>query len=416
MKRFNALVLTFLIPLALGATSLIPSSLGGDSNLRIPITPRMPRTPLVSQVPVSNEEDGEGRVIRRVLRFGQSVAGLLEGGGFSPGEAAEAVVALGGIMDMRRVPAGREFLITQDEAGKPVMVHISVRYDSNAVLRLTQEGWQAEEENIDVYPVPIVVRAEVVSSLYQAAVDSGIPLSVMMQAIDLFSFEVDFQRDIQPGNRIVLLYERILDASGEFLAAGDLLYARLEVNQQRVEAWRHESLDGLVDYYEDSGDSVRKALLKTPVDGARISSGFGMRRHPILGYTALHRGIDFAVPTGTPVKAAGVGTVVQAGWHDQYGWRVKLRHANHYETLYAHFTRIAPGIRPGVPVTQGQIVGYVGSTGMSTGPHCHYEVRYYGRPVNPASLKFPPGHQLEGDDERLLTLEIQALKSEFDLD
>ena len=195
-----------------------------------------------------------------------------------------------------------------------------------------------------------------------------------------------------------------------------MLYARLELESSEVNAWLYERLDGEADYYEADGSSVRKALLKTPVDGARISSGFGLRNHPILGYTALHRGVDFAVATGTPVVAAGDGTVTIAGWHDQYGWRVKLHHGNSYDTMYAHFSSIARGIVPGVKVKQGQVVGYVGSTGTSTGPHCHYEVHYYGSPVNPATLKFPPGHSLNDDDLRLFQLDLAALAAEYNLD
>jgi murein DD-endopeptidase MepM/ murein hydrolase activator NlpD len=214
---------------------------------------------------------------------------------------------------------------------------------------------------------------------------------------------------------VVLFYEKLFDESGDFLAAGELLYARLDLEDRFAEAWRYERLDGTVEYYEVGGDSVRKSLLKTPVDGARISSGFGYRNIPILGFSGLHRGMDFAVAAGTPVMASGEGTVITAGWHDQYGYRVKIRHPNHYDTMYAHFSSIASGIKTGVRVKQGQTVGYVGSTGNSTGPHCHYEVLYYGSPVNPAELKFPPGHKLETEDMRLFDLEREALIAEFNL-
>ena len=284
------------------------------------------------------------------------------------------------------------------------------------VARHTDGIWESAEEWQYFDTVTVVAAATVESSLYQTAVDSGIPLSVMMEAIDLFSFEVDFQRDIQSGEEITLLYERLVDEDGALAATGNLLYARLQLNDgDLVDAWRYQKPDGDVGYYEPDGSSVRKALLKTPVSGARISSGFGLRHHPILGYTALHRGMDFAVPSGTPVFASGDGTVSIAGWHDQYGWRVKIRHGNHYETMYAHFSSIARGIRPGVKVSQGQVVGYVGSTGMSTGPHCHYEVHYYGSPVNPATLKFPPGHSLKDADLELFRMDVQALKAAFSL-
>jgi murein DD-endopeptidase MepM/ murein hydrolase activator NlpD len=316
---------------------------------------------------------------------------------------------------MRRVQAGQEVTIRKSSAGLIMQVSLPVNFEKTVITRRTGMGWQSGEQLRDIFPVPTVVSARVNSSLFQAAQDSDIPLSIMMEAIGLFSFGVDFQRDIQPGNRVVLLYEELQNGKGEAVAAGELLYARLELDERKVEAWRYERLDGTVEYYEESGDSVRKALLKTPVNGARISSGFGYRNIPVLGFSGLHRGIDFAVPIGTPVMVAGDGEVIIAGWHKMYGYRVMVRHANHYDTMYAHFSRIAPGIVPGVRVKQGQVVGYSGSTGNSTGPHCHYEVHYYGEPVNPATLKFPPGHKLGADDMRLFSIEINALKTEFSL-
>lgn len=355
------------------------------------------------------------KVSKLQLARGQSLSDLLQGTGLSGTEAFEVTDSLGSVLDMRRIQTGQEVIIRYSGIGRPQEVSLPVRFDRTVTARWSKRGWQSEDSFIDIYPVPTVVSTTVESSLYQAAGDSGIPLSIMMEAIGLFSFEVDFQRDIQGGNRVVMLYEKLYDEVGEFLAAGELLYAKLELEDRNAEAWRYERLDGTVEYYEESGDSVRKSLLKTPVDGARISSSFGFRNHPILGFGGLHRGVDFAVAAGTPVMASGDGMVVLAGWHEQYGYRVKLRHANHYDTMYAHFTRIASGIRPGVKVSQGQVVGYVGSTGMSTGPHCHYEVHYYGSPVNPAKLKFPPGHKLEEEDMRLFDIERKALISEFSL-
>jgi murein DD-endopeptidase MepM/ murein hydrolase activator NlpD len=349
------------------------------------------------------------------LARGQSLSDLLQNAGFTGYDAFDATDSLAGIIDMRRIQTGQDVIIGYYGNGRPMEVRVPVRFDKTVIAKRHADGWQAETTHIDIFPVPTVVTTTVESSLFQAAKDSGIPLSIMMEAIGLFSFEVDFQRDIQGGNKVVLFYEKLFDESGNFLAAGELLYARLDLEDRFAEAWRYERLDGTVEYYEVSGDSVRKSLLKTPVDGARISSGFGYRNIPILDFSGLHRGMDFAVATGTPVMASGEGTVTIAGWHDQYGYRVKIRHPNHYDTMYAHFSSIASGIKTGVRVEQGQIVGYVGSTGNSTGPHCHYEVHYYGSPVNPAELKFPPGHKLETEDMRLFDLEREALIAEFTL-
>jgi len=349
------------------------------------------------------------------LARGQSLSDLLQETGISSLEAFDITDSLGGIIDMRRIQEGQIVTLRQTSGGRIQEVSLPVSFDRTVTARRTSQGWQSSELLTDIYPVPTVVTARVESSLFQAAEDSGIPLSIMMEAIGLFSFEVDFQRDIQPGNIVVLLYEKLQNKEGETMAAGELLYAGMELDDRNVEAWRYERLDGTVEYYEESGDSVRKALLKTPVDGARISSGFGFRNIPALGFSGLHRGIDFAVRIGTPVMVAGDGEVIIAGWHKLYGYRVMVRHVNHYDTMYAHFSRIAPGIRPGVQVEQGQVIGYSGNTGNSTGPHCHYEVHYYGEPVNPSALKFPPGHKLESEDMNLFTLERRALIAEFNL-
>ncbi len=347
------------------------------------------------------------------VRRGSSLGDALAEAGLSGNESLQVCNALKPVLDLTRIPAGQTLQVSLNSSGNPVQVDIPILFDKKVTASLKNGAWEARQIITPLHPVPVLVHCTVNTSLYQAAVDAGIPLSVMMEAIGLFSFEVDFQRDIQSGENITLLYEKLLDPEGKELSTGKLLFACLELEERSIEAWYYQTLEGRADYYGADGTSVRKALLKTPVNGARISSGFGYRNHPILGYTALHRGVDFAVAMGTPVMAAGDGTVVIAGWHKSYGNRVKVRHANHYDTMYAHFSSIARGIVPGVKVKQGQVVGYVGSTGMSTGPHCHFEVHYYGSPVNPATLKFPPRHSLEAEDLRLFQLEIDALKAEY---
>ena len=351
----------------------------------------------------------------RAVESGQSPAEFFRAFGFSGSEVDGAVEALSTKLDMTRIRAGQEMTVEFGTNGRPREIRVPMKFDRIVAVRRELGRWTAEERWLEFETRTVLKRATVESSLYGAAEDAGIPLAIMMEAIGLFSFRVDFQRDIRQGNEITLLYESITDEAGNMAAPGELLYARLDLESRSVEAWRFERSDGSVDYYEEGGSSVRKALLKTPVDGGRLTSGFGYRMHPILGYTALHRGVDFAVPTGTPVMAAGDGRVIRSGWHEQYGNHVLIRHANHYDTLYGHFSRIAQGIVVGAEVTQGTVVGYVGSTGMSTGPHCHYEVRYYGSPVNPADLKFPPRHELDAEEARLFELERQALLSAFDL-
>ncbi|MDF1569602.1 MAG: M23 family metallopeptidase [Spirochaetaceae bacterium] len=355
------------------------------------------------------------RSVEVSLRRGQTLSSLFVETGLSGQESFDITESLAAVMDMRRIKDGQKVKIFFDLDDVPSEVQLPVHYDKTVTALRSNRRWESRETVIEVNRIPTEASIIVASSLYQAAKDGGVPLSVMMDAIDLFSFDTDLQRDIHAGDRVQLIYERLTDDKGRLLAAGELLFARLETRKGQIDAWRYERMDGQIDYYEESGESVRKALLKTPVNGAYISSGFGFRQHPILGYTALHRGMDFAVRTGTPVMAAGEGTVVVAGWHDQYGNYVKIRHANHYDTIYAHFSSIARGIKVGMAINQGEVVGYVGSTGMSTGPHCHYEVLYYGSPVDPSELKFPPRHHLEGEDFQQFDLKRTAMASVYGL-
>jgi murein DD-endopeptidase MepM/ murein hydrolase activator NlpD len=349
-----------------------------------------------------------------VLKAGGSLADVLAEAGFGPTDTYDAASALNALTDLRRLKTGQEVTVSITKGGLRA-VTLPVSAERTVTATRDPGGWTAEEKYTEILRLPVVADAVVDGSLYAAGASAGIPDGVMMEAIGLFSFDVDFQRDIKRGDRFVLMYENLRTPDGEDKGPGDLLYCRLELEDRTVEAWRYERLDGRTDWYGADGASVRKVLLRTPVDGARVTSGYGMRVSPILGYSRMHQGIDFAAPQGTPVLASGDGTVEIAGWSDVYGNYVKLRHANHYETLYGHFVRIAPGIRPGVRVAQGQVIGYVGTTGQSTGPHCHYEVIYYGSHVNPTTLQFPPGHVLDAEDRRLFALEREAVRSAFDL-
>jgi murein DD-endopeptidase MepM/ murein hydrolase activator NlpD len=237
-------------------------------------------------------------------------------------------------------------------------------------------------------------KGTIQSSLFEAAVDQGVPVAILDEMIKVFSYDVDFQRDIQPDDQFELIYEK----GAEKKAAGKLLFASMTLSGKQIGLYRYTDQQGVTDFYTKDGESAKKALLKTPVDGAKISSGFGRRFHPILHYTTQHKGIDFAVMTGTPVMAAGNGVVETAGTNGSYGLYVKIKHDATHETAYAHLSRLAPGIRPGRPVSQGQTIGLSGSTGRSTGPHLHYEVLVDEDQVNPMSVKFQSGRKLGGKE------------------
>lgn len=236
------------------------------------------------------------------------------------------------------------------------------------------------------------------SSLFTAGQHADVPTPVMIELIRAFSYDVDFQREVRQADDFELLYESHYDEDGNLAKTGAVIYAGLTLSGRRLELYRFTPKSGNTDYFHPDGVSVRRALLRTPVDGARVSSGYGMRMHPILGYSKMHRGVDFAAPTGTPVYAAGDGIVEVAGRKGAYGNYIRLRHFADYRTAYAHLSRYARGIKPGTRVKQGQVIGYVGSTGRSTGPHLHYEVLRGTEQLNPANLKLPDGERLKGED------------------
>ena len=233
------------------------------------------------------------------------------------------------------------------------------------------------------------------SSVYEAARGGGMSPNLVVELIRLFSFSIDFQRDMREGDQLEVLYTRRFDENNQLAEEGEIIFAALTNRGKRYAYWRLARDDGSYAYYDADGRSVQRLLMKTPVDGARLSSRFGMRRHPILGYTRLHRGLDFAAPRGTPIYAAGSGTIVALGRNGDYGKYIRIRHRNGYETAYAHMNGYARRLKKGAGVKQGQIIGYVGATGLATGPHLHYEVLRHNKPVNPRDLDVPPESALD---------------------
>jgi murein DD-endopeptidase MepM/ murein hydrolase activator NlpD len=241
-----------------------------------------------------------------------------------------------------------------------------------------------------------LAKGKIESSLYGTAAEEGVPAYIIAEMMQVFSFDVDFQRQIHPGDRFEAFYGDPL--SGSSTKRNVLHYATLELSGKTKTYYRFTSPDdGVTAYYDETGQSANKFLMRTPVSGARMTSSYGMRKHPLLGYTRMHSGVDFGLPTGSPIKAAGSGTVTQAGRSGGYGITVRIKHQKGYETLYAHMSRIASGIKAGTQVNQGQVIGYVGATGQATGPHLHYEIRVKGKPVNPMEVKAAGGRKLSGD-------------------
>ena len=255
------------------------------------------------------------------------------------------------------------------------------------------------------------------NSLYKSAMDKKIHPNIIIKFAQIYGFEVDFQRDIRKNDSFQILYEEYKNDENKIVDFGNILYANLILQGKAIELYHFNSeVDKINDHFDINGQSIKKTLMKTPINGARLSSSFGMRKHPILGYNKMHQGTDFAAPMGTPIMASGSGTVTKVGWCGGGGNCVKIKHNSTYSTVYAHMSKFARGIKKGSRVNQGQVIGYVGSTGMSTGPHLHYEVIKNGKKINSQTLKLPSGKKLKGkirEDFELVRIKMDVLKSEL---
>ena len=271
-------------------------------------------------------------------------------------------------------------------------------------VRKSQDEFIIKENILKLYKREVVIKNQITNNLYTSAIEAGIEPNIIVEFARIFGFEVDFQRDIRKGNWFEIYYEKFLDDNDKVRDTGKIIYASMFVNGDELNLYNF-NYKGDEEYYDIKGKSITKSLMKTPINGARLSSSFGMRKHPILGYNKMHRGTDFAAPSGTPIMASGSGTVTRARWCGGGGNCVKIKHNSTYETIYAHMKSFAKGVKEGRKVKQGQIIGYVGSTGMSTGPHLHYEVIVNGKKVNSQKLKLPSGKILKGDSRKEFELE-----------
>ena len=271
-------------------------------------------------------------------------------------------------------------------------------------VRKAQDNFTVKENILQLYKKEVLVKKIIINNLYNSAVSSGVEPNVIVEFARIFGFEVDFQRDIRKGDWFEILYEKFEDDNNKVRDTGKIIYASMYVNGEEINLYNFKYKNE-EDYYDIKGKSITKSLMKTPINGARLSSSFGMRKHPILGYNKMHRGTDFAAPSGTPIMASGSGTVTRARWCGGGGNCVKIKHNSTYETIYAHMKAFAKGIKEGRKVKQGQIIGYVGSTGLSTGPHLHYEVVVNGKKVNSQKLKLPSGKTLKGNERKQFELD-----------
>ncbi len=368
-------------------------------------------TMVAAAPPAATSGDAAGRSLEVPARVdsGDTLIGLLIKAGVDRIEAHRAIKALEEVYDPRGLRPGhvinvrfsapasdtnRRFqgFALQPSLDTEVVVHVDPDCDT---------GYSAEEKKEALTREVVRFGGPITGSLYQAAVDAGVSEAALADMIRVLSYDIDFQRDIQKDDTFEIMYERFSTANGQPVRSGEMLFTALTNGGERIVAYAYETQDGTLDYFNDQGQGVRKPLMRTPIDGARISSSFGMRRHPILGYSKMHTGVDFAAPTGTPIYAAGDGVVKRAGRNGGYGNYIQIRHNGEFSTAYAHLSRIL--VQPGQRVQQGDVIGRVGSTGRSTGPHLHYEIIRDGKKVNPMGVRFQPAIKLSGADlERFL--------------
>ncbi len=317
---------------------------------------------------------------------------------------------------LTNIYTGRELTLIfkklEDNSNTVVNILYPISNTSSIEVRKYKENFIIKENILKLYKKEVVVRNLITNNLYSSAVEKKIEPNIIIEFARVFGFEVDFQRDIRKGDWFEIFYEKFEDDNGKIRDTGKIIYASMYVNGEEINLYNF-NYKNEEEYYDIKGKSITKSLMKTPINGARLSSSFGMRKHPILGYNKMHRGTDFAAPSGTPIMASGSGTVTRARWCGGGGNCVKIKHNSTYETIYAHMKSFAKGIKEGRKVKQGQIIGYVGSTGMSTGPHLHYEVVVNGKKVNSQKLKLPSGKILKGEARK--EFEIERIKIDLRL-
>ena len=319
-----------------------------------------------------------------------------------------------GIIDLKKIRQGQTITIVfRTKQNKPSISRITFQVDelSTAYIyyRNKTDDYEVRLNQKNLEKINFLAKGVIVNSLFASAQKIDVDAEVVVEFARIFGFEIDFQRDIRKNDEFRIFYERFEDDEGENFKNGNILFAYLKNSGREIKLYRYKDSKNNIGYFTPDGKSIEKALMKTPINGARLSSGYGMRKHPILGYNKLHQGTDFAARRGTPVMASGSGTVERASWFGAYGKYVRIRHNSTYKTAYAHLSKFGRNIKAGRKVRQGQIIGYVGSTGRSTGPHLHYEVLVNNKRTNSQRLKLPSGKKLSKNEMENFNLEKQRI-------
>ena len=355
--------------------------------------------------------------IKHKIKSGETFDKILENYSIDKKEIIKIKESLKNKVDLNKLNTKQIIQFSLDKTNNKIVEFTYQTSNTQKVfLQRDIENDNFSEEILSIKLEKKIIYKEniILNSLYKAASDEKIPANTIIEFAGIYGFQVDFQRDIRRQDKFQIMYEIFLNDKQEIIETGDILFANLQLSGQDNSLYYFD-YQGSEGHYDKNGKSVKKALMKTPINGARLSSPFGMRKHPIDGFNKMHRGTDFAAPMGTPIMASGDGIIKKAGWCGGGGNCVKIRHNSTYETVYAHMSKFARGIKSGVRVKQGQTIGYVGSTGKSTGPHLHYEVIVNGKKVNSQKLKLPSGKILKGKERKIFEtkkIKLDVLKSE----
>ena len=364
-----------------------------------------------------NNLEPKFKKIDHKISSGETFDAILDGYSIEKKEIQKIKEKLSKKTNLNKLSTNQKIKLTVDQTNnlvKEFIFQISNTEKIYLTRNIESEGF-LEEILITKLKKKIVYKENLIlQSLYRSAIEEKIPVNTIVEFARVYGFQVDFQRDIRKQDSFQIMFEVFMDDSGKQIETGNILFANLKLSGQNNSFYYFDE-EGSEGHYDKNGKSVKKALMKTPINGARLSSPFGMRKHPIDGFNKMHRGTDFAAPMGTPIMASGDGVIKKAGWCGGGGNCVVIKHNSTYQTVYAHMSKFAQGIRSGVRVKQGQTIGFVGSTGKSTGPHLHYEVIVNGKKINSQTLKLPSGKILKGKERKLFEtrkIKLDVLKSE----
>ena len=351
------------------------------------------------------------------LQEGETFTGALKQADLQDDEINDVVNIISKKIDLRKLNVGTLIeTYTKSVNDKKIINEIIIYPDieKKIYVKKVNNKFVAGEDKKKLFSKLKLYEVEIHNSIYESLKKIDTPDEIIMEFVQLYSFDIDFQRDIRKGNKIKIFFEIYTDSQNNYIKSGNINFSEIILDDESYELYRFQSEgDEFVEYFNSDGKSATKALMKTPINGARLSSGFGMRKHPILGYNKKHQGVDFAAPTGTPIMAAGTGHIEFVGNNGGAGKYIRIKHLNGYKTSYSHLSKYASGIQKNVKVRQGQVIGYVGNTGLSTGPHLHYEVIFNGKRINPMKMKLPSGKQLKDKNLEIFLAEKNRINAEI---